>query len=115
LLLAGGQPVAFAYNYCHRGYVFGLRIGYDEQNSKYALGNVMYARAIEDSFRRGDRIYDLGPNHIEAKQSLLTEVHPIYRYSHFCRGSLRGQLLRLKRLWDSQDVAPPTSAVAVEA
>lgn len=115
LLLAGGQPVAFAYNYCQRGYVFGLRIGYDEQNSKLALGNILYARVFEDSFRRGDSIYDMGPNHIEAKQSLLTEVHPIFRYSHFCGRSLRGQLVRLKRLWDSQDVAPSTSTAAVEA
>jgi CelD/BcsL family acetyltransferase involved in cellulose biosynthesis len=112
LLLAGGEPVAFAYNYWRRGYVFGLRIGYDEKNSKYALGNLMYARVIEDSLRRGDEIYDMGPNHIEAKQSLLTEVHPIFRYSHFCRRSLRGQLLHLKRLWDSQDAAIAAAPLA---
>jgi CelD/BcsL family acetyltransferase involved in cellulose biosynthesis len=114
LLLAGGEPVAFAYNYYQRGYVFGLRIGYDERHSKYALGNVMYARVIQDSFQRRDAIYDMGPNHIEAKQSLLTEVHPIFRYSHFRGRSLRGQLVRLKRLWDSQDATVMT-AVAAEA
>jgi CelD/BcsL family acetyltransferase involved in cellulose biosynthesis len=105
LLLAGGEPVSFAYCYCHQGYVFGLRIGHDERHAKHALGNVTYGRVLEDSFNRGDVVYDMGPSHIEAKKSLLTEVHSIYRYSHFRNRSIRGQLLRLKRFWDSQDPA----------
>jgi CelD/BcsL family acetyltransferase involved in cellulose biosynthesis len=112
LLMADDKPVAFAYCYYHQGYVFGLRIGHDEQHAKYSLGNLVYARVLEDSFRRGDTIYDMGPSHIEAKQSLLTEVHSIYRYSHFRNGSLRGQLLRLKRLWDSQELSIPNPAEA---
>jgi len=113
ILTAGGTPIAFAYNYCHRGYVFGLRVGYDEQHSRYALGNVIYSRVIEDSFRRGDKVYDMGPGSIEAKQALLTEVHPVLRYSHFRRSSLRGQVLRLKRTWDSQQVTMPVVEPAV--
>ena len=113
LLLADGEPIAFAYNYYHRGYVFGLRIGYDQRHNKYALGNLIYARVLQDSFLRGDQLYDMGPSHIDVKRPLLTEVHPIYRYSHFRRGSLRGQLVRMKRLLDSQRITP--AATAVEA
>jgi CelD/BcsL family acetyltransferase involved in cellulose biosynthesis len=105
LLMAGSEPVAFAYNYYHNGYVFGLRIGYDERYQKYALGNLIYARVIQDSFARCDRVYDMGPGHVDIKRPLLTDEHAMYRYSHFRRGSLRGQLVRLKRLWDSQEVA----------
>jgi len=113
LLLADGRPLAFAYNYHYGGYVFGLRVGYDEQYSRCGVGNVIYMRIIEDSFRRQDAIYDMGPGSIDCKQSLLTEVHPIFRHSHFRSFSLRAQLLRVKRTWDAQAVDATLAASAL--
>jgi CelD/BcsL family acetyltransferase involved in cellulose biosynthesis len=102
LLLLAGQPVAFLYNYYSRGYVYGLRCGYDAQQSREGAGNVLFARALHDSFIRGDRIYDLGVGSLKGKRHLQTRIVPILRYSHFPPLALRAQLLRLKRWWDAR-------------
>ena len=54
LLLIDGVPAAFLYNYHYRGYVNGLRRGYDAQRSRDGAGNVLLAYALRDSFARGD-------------------------------------------------------------
>ena len=41
LLLIDGVPAAFLYNYHYRGYVNGLRRGYDAQRSREGAGNVL--------------------------------------------------------------------------
>jgi CelD/BcsL family acetyltransferase involved in cellulose biosynthesis len=102
LLLFNGRPFAFAYNYHFRGNVFGLRVGYDASVSRDGVGNVLYARAIEDSFRRGDWRYDMGPGSLERKRYFVDEAAPIYRLSCFQPYSVRQQLLRWKRRWDKQ-------------
>jgi len=100
LLLLNSQPIAFAYNYCYRGSVYGLRVGYDSEACRDGTGNLLYARVIEDSFRRGDRIYDFGPGSLKCKRYYRTEVRPVLRYSYFPRLALRGQVLRVKRYLD---------------
>jgi len=97
LLYLNERPVAFAYNYHFQGRVFGLRVGYDPEFKSVSVGNVLYARAIEDSFRRGDRHYDLGPGTLDAKRQLWSAVLPIYRLSCFRSFSLRQQVMRFKR------------------
>jgi CelD/BcsL family acetyltransferase involved in cellulose biosynthesis len=97
LFCLDGKPAAFAYNYHLGGSVYGLRSGYDAEFSKAGLGNLLYARIIEDSFRRGDHTYDLGVGSFEAKKRLLTRIVPIFRYSHFRATSPAAQLLRTKR------------------
>lgn len=115
LLRVDGRPVAFAYNYVFRGNVFGLRAGYDPAVRDAGAGNLLYARAIEDSFRRGDWRYDLGPGSLECKRALLTDVMPVSRVTCCRRWSPRQQLLRLKRQWDGRAAAPPKdSAERVE-
>jgi CelD/BcsL family acetyltransferase involved in cellulose biosynthesis len=96
LLYIGGQPAAFAYNYCYQGYVFGLRVGYDPAAGRDGIGNVLYMHAIQDCFARGDRIYDMGPGSLEIKRQLLTRIETVWRYSHFPL-TPRGQLLRARR------------------
>ncbi len=39
--------------------------------------------AMQDSFTRGDRIYDMGPGSLEIKRHLQSRVETIWRYSHF--------------------------------
>ncbi len=98
LLHVGGRPAAFAYNYCYRGYVFGLRMGYDADVSREGLGTVLLHRVIEACFRRGDHTLDLGVNYLDAKRNWLTSIVPVYRYTHFPLAVPRAQLLRIKRI-----------------
>jgi CelD/BcsL family acetyltransferase involved in cellulose biosynthesis len=97
LMMLDGRPAAFAYNYCWRGRVHGLRAGYDAGLSRRGAGALLLAWAIRDSFQRGDRLYDLGVGYLRGKRHLATRIVPIYRYSHFHAKTLRVQLLRVKR------------------
>jgi len=97
LLLLEEQPIAFAYNYQYRGYLYGLRVGYDLEAGKDGVGNLLYVHAIRDSFERGDHTYDLGPGSLDAKQYLLTSIFDIGRYSYYPAAAIRAQLVRLKR------------------
>ena len=101
LFLLDGKAFAFIYNYHYRGRLFGLRVGYDAALARDGAGNLLYARTIEDSFGRGDGLYDLGPGSLDAKRYFQTEIRPIFRYSHFPRLTVRPQLLRLKRSIDA--------------
>lgn len=101
LMYLDEQPVAFAYNYQYQGHVFGLRIGHDPAVRSLAVGNVLYAHALEDSFARGDWRYDMGPGSLECKRHLQTDLLNIYRLSFFRDRSLRQRLLRWKRQRDA--------------
>jgi CelD/BcsL family acetyltransferase involved in cellulose biosynthesis len=105
LLTIDGQPAAFLYNYHYRGYVSGLRRGYDAQRSRQGVGNVLLAYALQDSFARGDATYDLGVGSLGAKRHFQTRVAPILRLSHFPLLPLRTQLLRAKRWWQRRRTA----------
>jgi hypothetical protein len=52
---------------------------------------------VEDSFRRGDRLIDLGPGSDEIKRPWRTRTTMVERCSHYPLGSVRGQMLRMKR------------------
>jgi hypothetical protein len=101
LMSLGGRPLAFAYNYCWNGHVFGLRAGYDPSVSRDGAGNLLYLHVLRDSFERGDRMCDMGPGSLECKRHFVTRTVPIYRYSHFPIAGARVQLVRLKR-WAQQ-------------
>jgi CelD/BcsL family acetyltransferase involved in cellulose biosynthesis len=105
LLFLAGEPVAFAYNYVSRGYVYGLRRGYDAGKSREGAGHVLLARTLRDSFARGDRLYDLGVGSLRSKRPFQTCLTPIYRFSHFSPVAPRLQLLRLKRWWEGRGQA----------
>jgi CelD/BcsL family acetyltransferase involved in cellulose biosynthesis len=99
LLLLGGEPAAFMYGYASRGYVYGLRRGYDGGRSREGAGTVLLAYTLRDSFARNDRLYDLGVGSFESKRHFQTRSAAILRYSHFAPLALRAQLLRVKRWW----------------
>jgi CelD/BcsL family acetyltransferase involved in cellulose biosynthesis len=96
LLLVGGRPAAFAYNYHHAGHVYGLRMGYDPQVSRDGTGSVLMRRMLQDSFERGDHIFDLGPGALACKKPWQTSVETSYRYTYFAPGTARAQALRVK-------------------
>lgn len=97
LLTIDDRPVAFAYNYHFRGNVFSMRIGYLPELANFGVGNLLYTHALEDSFRRGDWNYDMGPAHMEAKRQLCTAMLPLYRMSCYRPISIRQQLMRVRR------------------
>jgi len=97
LLLLDGRPLAFVYNYHWRGYVYGLRLGFDAQQSQAGAGTMVLGESIRDSFARGDRLYDLGVGSLECKRHFHTGMADIFRCSHFPGAVLRAQVLRLKR------------------
>ncbi len=74
LLSVGGVPLAFAYCYQNAGYVYGLRMGFDADQTHEGAGTVLLARLIEDSFQRGDRIVDLGTEYLECKRHWQTRL-----------------------------------------
>ncbi len=96
LLYVGGKPAAFAYNYHFNKSVFGLRIGYDAAMGKAGAGNLLYVRAIEDSFHRDDETYDLGPGTLDCKLSLQPQIVDIKQFTHFAPLGLKAQALRFK-------------------
>ncbi len=102
LLLLDGRPIAFHYNYVYRGSVCGLRMGYDPEVRRFGPGTVLQRLMLEDSFRRGDRVLDLGPGSTEVKRHWMTSAAASYRYAHYSPASLRSQLLRLKRWMDQR-------------
>lgn len=105
LLLIDDQPVAFAYNYHWRGYVYGLRIGYDASRSRDGAGSLLYGEIVRDSFERNDHTYDLGVGSLSSKRYILTRTVPLYRYCHYPIFSAKAQLLRCKR-WASKQLFP---------
>jgi CelD/BcsL family acetyltransferase involved in cellulose biosynthesis len=96
LLLIGGQPVAFNYNYVAEGRTYGLRCGYDPTLELEGCGRVLLYMMLEDSFRRGDVEYNFGPGRQAYKERFATEMRRAYTYRHYARFSLRSQLLHLK-------------------
>jgi len=115
LLYVAGQPAAFAYGYHYRGYFYGLRMGFDANISHDGLGSVLQHRIIQDSFARGDKIYDLGPDYSPAKRYWRTSLQRAYRLTHYPAASWKAQFLRAKhqlRLWLSphQTLTPTSKA-----
>jgi len=105
LLLVGGRPAAFAYNYHYRGSVYGLRMGYDQAVSTDGSGNVLLRRMIEDSFTRGDHLIDLGPASIDIKRHWATRIQKSYHYPYYAPLQIRAQALRMKRWLFKMQVA----------
>ena len=97
LLLLDGRPAAFAYNYHYRGHVYGLRMGYDAGVTRDGAGSVLVHRMLQDSFDRGDRVFDMGPGSQRCKRHWRTLAVPSYRYTHFPVTAVRAQALRLQR------------------
>ncbi len=97
LLVLGGRPIAFAYNYHYRGHVDALRKGYDAEFSALGPGTVLSQMVLQDSFERGDHRYDLGAGSLGAKRYWQTSITTSYRYTHFPLAAPRVQLLRMKR------------------
>ena len=109
LLLLDAEPVAFAYNYCWGGHVYGLRAGYDGERALDGAGSLLFTYALRDGFQRGDHTYDFGVGSLALKRHFVTRVAPIFCYSHFHPAAPRAQLLRLKR-WAQQRLSEADKA-----
>jgi CelD/BcsL family acetyltransferase involved in cellulose biosynthesis len=97
LIQLDGKPIAFAYNYHTRGYVYVIKMGFDPELAKTGVGKLILSRLIEDSYRRGDRTIDLGPESFHYKRIWLTAVETSYRCTYYAATSPRAQSLRWAR------------------
>ena len=116
VLRLNGKPIAYHYNYCHRGEVIGLRMGYVQEARHLGAGKTLLTRQLEDSFARGDILLDLGIGEFDFKTRFRTGVAQSYHYSFCPWHSWRYQGVRLSR-WVRQklvggDVHPSKPAVA---
>lgn len=91
------QPVAFLYNYCYRGHVYGLRSGYDPDHCKFEVARLLMARSIETCISLGDRTFDLGPDQIDYKRHWATRVVGSYAFCHYPRTAVKSQALAWRR------------------
>lgn len=103
LLLLGGRPIAFAYNYHYSGNVYALRKGFDPQFSASRPGAVLSAMVLQDSFGRGDTRYDMGIDSLDKKRHWQTSLVTSFRYTHFPLSVPRAQFLRIRR-WLQQKI-----------
>lgn len=101
LLYVDHRPVAFNYCYHYRGQVYGLRMGFDRTDLTEGAGTVLLYRMLQDSFARGDRVFDLGADYLDCKRNWLTRTANIGRQLHYPPGISRMQLVRAKR-WGTQ-------------
>ena len=109
LMYLNQKPVAFGYNYCYQGRVFGMRVGYDPAVKSCSAGSLMYAHMISDACHRGDDYFDLGPGSLDCKRQVWTDVLPIYRLTCYRKYSLPQQLMRIKRQRDASKQLPAAS------
>jgi CelD/BcsL family acetyltransferase involved in cellulose biosynthesis len=96
ILMVGGRPAAFNYNYVAERRTYGLRCGYDPTLGLEGCGRVLLYMMLEDSFRRGDVEYNFGPGRQSYKERFATEQRYAYTFRHFARFSLKSQLLHFK-------------------
>jgi CelD/BcsL family acetyltransferase involved in cellulose biosynthesis len=96
LLYVGDKPVAFNYNYLAEGRTYGLRCGYDSTLGLEGCGRVLLYKMLEDSFERGDVLYNFGPGRQPYKERFATEMRYSYAFRHYARYSLRSQLMNLR-------------------
>jgi len=106
LLLIGGEPAAFVYNYHHRGCLYGLRMGYDARRCHESVGGLLLSRVIRDGYSRGDRLFDLGVGLHEWKRNFASRLLPILRFTHCPKFALRARLVQWKRWADARTVRP---------
>jgi len=111
LLVLDERPLAFAYNYVSRGYVYGLRVGYDAAAARDGPGALLLAEVVRGCYERGDWLFDMGIGSLEAKRHLMTRQLPIFRYSHYALPPLRTQLLRVRRWLEDSRLSESDLAV----
>jgi CelD/BcsL family acetyltransferase involved in cellulose biosynthesis len=70
-----------------------LRTGYDAEAGFQRAGTVLTGRLVEDSFRRGDRLFDMGPGSTDWKRYWQNGERDIFRLTHYSRRTVRAQAL----------------------
>jgi CelD/BcsL family acetyltransferase involved in cellulose biosynthesis len=99
LLFVDDQPAAFGYRFYYAGRITGIKAAYHPQFAAEGAGTVLRARAIAESFARGDHTIELGDEFLEYKRAWVTDLRPVHRYVHFPR-SPAAQLIRAKRAFE---------------
>ena len=115
LLLLDGRPVAFAYNYVYQGSIYGLRKGFDPEFAAVRPGLVLDRMMVEDDFRRGDQLHDLGVGSLAIKRPWQTAVATSYRCHALPAGDLARATAAVEALADGPDPEPVRTRPAARA
>lgn len=107
LLRLDGKPAAFQYGYVLDGAVSSMRMGYDRQLSQQGAGNAVLNCTLEDSFHRGDKVFELGAGDFPFKRRVRTEVETSYRFTCYPWLAWRAQGVRFTQ-WLKQRRAAMT-------
>ncbi len=97
VLRLDGNPLAYQYNYCYQGEIFGLRMGYDRAARDLGVGKILLARFLKDCFEQGDKVLDLGIGDFDFKARFRTGVATSHHYSYSPWNSWRSQGVRLSK------------------
>ncbi len=110
LLLIDGAPAAFVYGYHYRGYVYGLRRGYDAE--RVAAGGGQRAVGLRASRQLCPRRPALRHGRrLAGEQAVFPDASAAdYAIEPFPALALRSAVLRIKRWWQGRQL-PASTAV----
>ncbi len=96
LLLVAQQPVAYLYSYHDQGRLLTVRTRVSSAWAGSGANHVLWANAIEDSFVRGDRRYEIPTDVAERCSDFMTDVESSWRVMHYRALDVRAQAVRLE-------------------
>ncbi len=96
LLLVAQQPVAYLTSYHDQGRLLTVRTGVVPAWAGSGANHVLWANALEDSFVRGDRRYEIPADVAERCSGFVTDVESSWRLLHYRPLDVRAQAVRLK-------------------
>lgn len=85
LLWFEGRPVAFQYNFHHRGRLIGWQRRGSVNGFVPGTANFLQWETIRDSFARHDSCYHLGPTDVDPQGRFATRREKTYGYTHVPR------------------------------
>jgi len=109
VLKLDSQPAAFQYNYHYQGKLFGLRMGFDRNLAPLGVGKALMGWTLQDSFDRGDRVFDLGIGDYDFKRRFRTGTETSLRCTYAPWQAWRGKGVCLsqwiKSRWNAEVAA----------
>lgn len=101
LLTLDQTPIAFSYGYHFQGYVDLMKVGFDPELAKFAPGNALWTRLIQDSYERGDQVLDFGPSCLDYKKFWMTALETSYQSVHYSK-TPAGRAFQLARTFKAK-------------
>ncbi len=101
VLRRDGEMIAYLYSYIVGGNILMFKTAYAPEVADMSPGIVLYAKAFEDSFARGDLSLDFGQDVLEIKTRWATRLVQGRRYTYYSSQDWRKHLFTLRRYWSN--------------